>query len=184
MAGHVLTTTISGVYDLTRISYPDTRGFFREVFHQDELEKFLGHPFVPLQMNHSCSFPKVIRGLHAEHWNKLVYPVSGEVFTALADIRPDSETFGQVLTFTFGDNHRHALYIPQGVANSVCVIGSVPSDYIYLVDAYYTGTDTTAIAWNDPDLNITWPIPDPIVSARDQQNPRLRDLFPEKFKSP
>ena len=168
--------------DLTRKTFPDNRGFFREVFHLNELEATLGGEFRPVQMNHSRSLPGVIRAMHAEHWNKLVYPVTGTMFAALADIRPDSPAFGKVATFTFDDSHRHALYVPVGFANSICVIGQEPVDYIYLVDAYYTGQDVRAIAWNDPDLAVPWPIANPIISQRDQNNPTLRQMFPEKFK--
>ena len=55
-------------------------------------------------------------------------------------------------------------------------------NYLYLVDSYYDGSDTRAIAWDDPDLQINWPIENPIISERDRNNPNLRDLFPEKFK--
>ena len=68
------------------------------------------------------------------------------------------------------------------MANSFCVTGNIDVDYLYLVDAYYDGTDTTAIAWDDPDLAINWPIKDPILSQRDKNNPRFRELFPEKFR--
>lgn len=175
-------TKLHGLYDLTRQSFPDNRGFFREVFHMDELELELGRHFKPVQLNHSRSQPRVIRALHAEGWNKLVYPVTGHMFAALVDIRPDSPTFTQVATFEFDDNNRHALFIPVGVANSICVIGDAPVDYIYFVDMYYTGQDTTAIAWNDPDLNIQWPVKNPIISKRDRNNPTLRSLYPHKFK--
>lgn len=167
---------------MERPTLADERGFFREVFHLDELEKMLGFEFKPVQMNHSFSDPGVIRALHGENWNKLVYPVSGEMFAAVADIRPDSATFGKVETFNFSDKNRFALFIPSGLANSICVIGEKPVNYIYLVDKYYDGSDTKAIAWDDPDLNIKWPIENPIISERDKNNPNLRDLFPEKFK--
>jgi dTDP-4-dehydrorhamnose 3,5-epimerase len=178
---NILETKLPGLSDVNRPTFPDQRGFFREVLHFDELEAFLGHPFRPLQMNHSRSIPKVIRALHAENWNKLVYPVTGEMIAVLVDIRPDSATFGQVVKFTFGEGNRHALFIPAGVANSICVTGDQPVEYVYLVDAKYTGNDTTAIAWNDPDLAIDWPIKDPIISERDKNNPTLRQLFPDKF---
>jgi dTDP-4-dehydrorhamnose 3,5-epimerase len=61
-------------------------------------------------------------------------------------------------------------------------MGEEPVDYIYLVDAYYDGKDTRAVAWNDPDLKINWPITNPIISERDKNNPTLRQLFPEKFR--
>ncbi len=179
---NIKATSIPGVFKLERITHTDDRGFFREVFHLDELEEILGYQFNSVQMNHSKSKPKVIRALHAENWNKLVYPLTGKMFAALVDIRADSDTFGKVETFEFNDDQRFALFIPKGVANSVCVLGDEDVNYIYLVDSYYDGTDVTAIAWDDPDIGIKWPIENPIISERDKNNPKLRDLFPEKFK--
>lgn len=178
----IKTTTIPGLLILERPLFSDERGFFRELFHKDELEKIIGFKFDGVQMNHSHSLPGVIRGIHAEEWNKIIYPVCGQVFIAIVDIRPDSPTFAKVETFNVGDDNRIGLFIPNGLANSLCVIGDKAVDYIYLVDAYWDGTDTRAIAWNDPDLNINWPIANPIISERDKQNLRLRDLFPEKFR--
>jgi dTDP-4-dehydrorhamnose 3,5-epimerase len=178
---NIKTTSIKGLLILERATYPDERGFFREVFHLDELEQAIGSEFKPVQLNHSLSKVGVIRALHAENWNKLVYPVTGKMFAAIVDIRPDSETFGKVETFNFDDSDRFALFIPAGLANSICAVeGDV--NYLYFVDKYYDGSDTKAIAFDDPDLNITWPVENPIISERDKNNPRLRDLFPEKFK--
>lgn len=178
----VKTTSIPGLLVLKRPIFSDERGFFRELFHKDDLEKMLGFKFNGIQMNHSHSLPQVLRGIHAEKWNKIIYPVYGDVFIAIVDIRPGSSTFGKVETFQVSDNNRMGLFIPNGLANSLCVIGKGPVDYIYLVDEYWDGSDTRAIAWDDPDLNINWPIKNPILSERDKNNPRLRDLFPEKFK--
>jgi len=176
-------TSISGLYVIERETFWDERGFFREVFHLDELEKEIGEKFEFKQMNHSMSVPKVLRALHAENWNKLVYPINGKMFSVVVDIRPESKTFGKVETFNFDKNDRIALFISSGLANSVCVDGDSPVDYVYLVDTYYNGKDTRAIAWDDPDLNIKWPIKNPIVSERDKNNPTLRQAFPEKFKN-
>lgn len=175
-------TSIKGLLILERPVLPDERGFFREIFHLDELEEATGIKFEPVQMNHSHSKTRVIRGVHAERWNKVVYPVSGEAFIAIVDIRPESPTFAKVETFNVGDGNRIGLFIPNGLANSFCVTGDKDLDYIYLVDAYYDGSDTKAITWDDPDININWPVKNPIISDRDKNNPRLRDLFPEKFK--
>lgn len=175
-------TSIPGLLVIERPVYPDERGFFREIFRLEELEKMIGEKFNIVQANHSHSLPRVIRALHAENWNKLVYPLTGKVFTAIVDIRPDSETFGKYETFTIDNDSRKALFIPKGLANSVCVVGETPVDYLYLVDSYYKGDDTRAIAWDDPDIGIDWPVKDPIVSDRDRGNPKLRDLFPEKFQ--
>ena len=179
---YIRSTSIPGLLVLERPTFEDERGFFREVFHLDELEEDLGYEFKAVQMNHASSLPGVIRGLHAENWNKLVYPITGKVFIAVVDIRSDLPTFARVETLTIDDSKRIALFIPKGVANSICVIGEKEVDYIYLVDAYYDGTDIRAIAYDDHDLNINWPIKDPIISQRDRNNPTLRQLFPEKFK--
>lgn len=182
MDTYIRKTSLSGLLVIERPIFSDERGFFREIFKLNDLEKESGIKFNIVQSNHARSFPKVIRALHAENWNKLVYPLSGKVFTAIADIRPDSPTFAKVETFTFDDESRKALYIPKGLANSVCVVGDKPVDYLYLVDAYYDGKDTRAVAWNDPDLAIKWPVKNPIISERDKNNPTLKELFPEKFR--
>lgn len=178
---YIKKTSIPGLLILERPVFEDERGFFREVFHLDELEKISGIKFNALQMNHSHSRANVLRGIHAERWNKIVYPLNGEVFVAIVDIR-DCPTFAKVETFTINDEKRFGLFIPEGLANSFCVIGDSPVDYIYLVDRYYDGLDTRAIVWDDPDLKISWPISDPIISERDRNNPKLRDLFPKKFR--
>ncbi len=179
---YIKTTSIPGLLILARPIFSDQRGFFRELFHKDELEEMIGFKFDGIQMNHSHSLPGVLRGIHAEEWNKVIYPVCGQVFVAIVDIRPDSPTFSKVEIFIIDDNNRIGLFIPNGLANSLCIMGDKAVDYIYLVDAYWDGSDTRAIAWDDPDLNIDWPVKDPIISERDQSNPKLRDLFPEKFK--
>lgn len=177
-------TNTPGLLVVERKTFPDERGLFREVFRKDELEAALGYEFNPVQMNHSVSNPGVIRGLHAENWNKLIYPTTGNMFAALVDIRPDSPNFGNVETFNFDTSAgRQALFIPKGIANSICVLGDQEVNYIYLVDDYYDGSDTTAIAWDDPDLNIKWPITNPIISDRDLKNQTIREMFPNKFKN-
>ena len=156
-------TSIKGLLILKRPEHEDDRGFFKEIFHIDEIEKELGIEFKGLQMNHAYSKPYVLRGIHAENWNKIIYPVNGEVFVAIADIRIDSLTFGKVETFTINDQNRIGLFVSKGLANSYCITSDTSVDYIYLVDAYYDGTDQRAIALDDPDLNIKWPIQNPII---------------------
>lgn len=180
---YIVKTSIPGLLVIKRPIFTDDRGFFREIFHLNHLQEASDTEFKPIQVNHSMSKPKVIRALHAEGWNKLVYPVTGKMFAALVDIRPDSSTFGKLEEFEFDESDPKALFIPSGVANSICVLGDQPVHYIYLVDKYYDGSDTKAIAWDDPDLNITWPVNDPIISDRDKNNPTLREMYPEKFEN-
>ena len=175
-------TSIEGLLVLKRPIHKDDRGFFREIFLIEEKEKTLGIELEGVQMNHAHSAPKVLRGIHAENWNKIISPVNGQVFVAIVDIRPHSSTFGKVETFTINDENRIALFVSKGLANSYCITSESAVDYVYLVDSYYDGSDQRAVAFDDQDLAINWPIKDPIISERDKNNPKLRDLFPDKFR--
>lgn len=175
-------TSINGLLVLRRPIHQDNRGFFKEIFHINEIEKELSIEFKSVQMNHTYSNPKVMRGIHTENWNKIIYPANGEIFVVIVDVRVDSPTFAKHETFLINDENRIALFISKGLGNSYCVLGDKSVDYIYLVDAYYDGSDQAALAWDDPDLAIDWPIKDPLISERDKNAPNLRDLFPDKFK--
>lgn len=174
-------TKIDGLFIIRRPTYEDNRGFFREVVRLKDIEDFIGHKFRFRQWSHSLSFPKVIRALHSEDQNKLVYPITGEMFGAYVDLRKNSKTFAKVVTVNFGQKGYQAVFVPKGVANSICVVGNKPVHYMYLIDEYYEKSKTKGVIWNDPDLAIRWPIKNPIVSDRDKQNPTLRSLFPDKF---
>jgi len=176
MKGSITETSIPGLLVIEKPTFSDNRGFFREAVRFDELNKALGFEFKPVQVNHSKSAPKVIRALHAENWNKLIYPITGKMFAAFVDIRKDSPTFSKVETINFDEKEPKMVFVSKGLANSICVIGDEPVHYMYLVDKYYDGKDTRAVAWDDPDLNINWPVKDPIISERDKNNPTLKEL--------
>lgn len=171
---------IEGLLTIERPTHGDERGFFRESFRMSELEEALGYAVTFVQENHSRSGQSVLRGLHAESWEKLVYVPRGEVFTVVADIRPTSPTFGAVDTFRLGEKNRLKIFLPRGVAHGYCVL-STDADYLYQVTEYYDGSAMPAVAWDDPDLAVPWPLSNPILSAKDRENPRLRDLFPDRF---
>lgn len=177
----VRATSLEGLLIIERPTIDDHRGFFRESFRLAELEDALGHPVGFVQENHSRSQKGALRGLHAEDWEKLIYVPTGEVFSAVADLRPDSPTFGQVETFILGEQHRAKLFVPRGLAHGYCVT-SQEADTVYQVTAYWDGTDTRAVAWDDPDLAVPWPIAHPILSERDLNNPTMRQLFGESFR--
>ncbi|OGM20516.1 hypothetical protein A2714_03955 [Candidatus Woesebacteria bacterium RIFCSPHIGHO2_01_FULL_38_9] len=185
MSDTIKKTSIPGLLLIERPTYPDERGFFHEIFRLNELEEVIGRKFNPVQWSHSYSLPKVIRAIHTEEWQKIIYPVTGKVFAAFVDTRPDSKTFKKVETFIFDnskkDSPHTAIYVAPGVGNSVCVLGDKPLHYMYIVDEYWDNSKAKGIAWNDPDLAIEWPIKDPIISERDRKNPTLRELYPEKF---
>jgi len=180
-------TKIPGVVIIERPTYEDFRGFFHEVFRKNELKDATDVDFNPVQWSHSMSKPGVIRALHTENWNKLVYPITGILYAPIVDLRPESPTFKTVEYITIdntkSDSVHQAIFIPKGgIGNSICVLGDQDLHYVYLVDAYWDDSKAQGVAWNDPDLDIKWPVANPLISDRDKANPKLRELFPDKFK--
>lgn len=175
-------TDIEGLLVVRWETHGDERGFFRQTYQIAELAEALGREPVLRQGNHSRSQPGVLRGFHAEPWDKLVYVVRGLAFAAIADIRPDSPTFGEVRSFLLGDEpgERVRLFISEGLANSFCTLGDGPTDYLYDVSDYWRpGIDKRSVAWDDPDLAVEWPVAEPILSEADRANPTLREMFPD-----
>jgi dTDP-4-dehydrorhamnose 3,5-epimerase len=176
----VWTTSIAGLFVVRWDTHGDERGFFRQTYRVDEIAEALGREPVLRQGNHSRSAAGSLRGFHAEPWDKLVYVARGTAFCAIADTRTDSPTFGEVETFTLGDDpgERIRLFISEGLSNSFCSL--TETDYLYDVSDYYTpGVDRGAVAWDDPDLAVDWPVEDPVLSEADRSNPTLRERYPD-----
>lgn len=185
----IFKTNIDGLLYIENQLYSDNRGFFTQLSIVPEIEEVSGLPFNIKQMNLSRSETNVIRGFHAESWNKLVTVVSGEALCVLVDIRPESHTFLVKEYFKMGKdpeaNLCGSLFIPANLGNSICVL-SGPVNYIYAVDQLYQQRKTTedqAISLFDPDINVDWPVEkdDMIISQRDQDAITLRQLLPDKF---
>lgn len=176
-------TSIEGLLVVRWDTQGDERGFFRQTYQVRELTEALGREPVLRQGNHSRSAPGVLRGFHAEPWDKLVYVVRGAAMAAIADIRPDSPTFGEVESFHLGEGpegERIRLFIAEGLANSFCTYGDETVDYLYDVSDYWRpDIDKPAVAWDDPDLGVSWPVAEPTLSEADAVNPTLRELYPD-----
>jgi dTDP-4-dehydrorhamnose 3,5-epimerase len=175
-------TAIAGLSVVRFDAHADDRGFFRQTYQAGALEAALGRPLRLRQGNHARSVPGVLRGFHAEPWDKLVYVARGTAFAAVADIREDSPTFGEVATFWLGDppGQRRRLFVSAGLANAYAAVGMDEVDYLYDVSEEWTAqADKRSIAWDDPDLGVDWPLTDPLLSAADRANPLLRDRFPD-----
>jgi len=97
----------------------------------------------------------------------------------LADLRASSPTYGVSEVLEIGDHNQVGLFIPVGVAHGFLTL--TDATVTYLVDQYYNGSDELGVAWNDPTLAVPWGVVDPILSARDQQNPLLPDIDPAKL---
>jgi dTDP-4-dehydrorhamnose 3,5-epimerase len=170
------------IRDVLRIEpdvYRDARGFFLETWHQRKYaEGGISGPFV--QDNHSRSGRGTLRGLHAQiqrPQGKLVRAVDGEVFDVAVDIRRGSPTFGRWVGDRLSGENLRQLWIPPGFAHGFCVL-SETVHLEYKCTDFYDASDEIAIAWNDPEIGIEWPLDDPTLSAKDAAAPRLADVLP------
>ena len=146
----------------------DARGFFIERFHASSF-KAAGLPTDYSQDNHSRSAPGILRGLHYQHTppqGKLVGVIRGRVWDVAVDIRKDSKTFGQYHGVELTGDNGLLLWLPPGFAHGFCVLGDEPADMLYKVTGQYNQPGEGGIRFDDTDLNIPWPIQNPIVSER------------------
>jgi len=169
---------ISDVVLITPQNFSDSRGYFLESFKESEFNSFgISTQFV--QDNQSASKKGVLRGLHYQinpkAQAKLVSVIKGKIFDVAVDIRQNSPTFGMwVGEILSGDNHK-LLYVPKGFAHGFCVI-SDEANVIYKVNQEYSPQHDRGIIWNDPQLNISWPINNPNVSKKDDELPLLKNI--------
>ena len=151
--------------------FGDARGFFFESFNQKAFNEATGtnHQFV--QDNHSRSAKGVLRGLHyqiQQPQGKLVRVVRGAVFDVAVDIRKSSPTFGRWVGAELSEDNQHQLWVPPGFAHGFLVLSDM-ADFLYKTTDYYAPQYERSILWNDSDLNIDWPIGEPILSNKDRQ---------------
>lgn len=164
-------TKIDGVFLIKPKVFGDKRGFFLESYSEKEfLVAGIDVRFV--QDNHSFSTEKgVLRGLHFQDppfaQAKLVRVVNGSVLDVVVDLRKDSSTFGQWESFELSAENFQMLFIPRGMAHGFCVLAE-NTHFLYKTDNYYNVECDKGISWSDPDLNIIWPVKDPIISEKDQ----------------
>jgi dTDP-4-dehydrorhamnose 3,5-epimerase len=167
---------ISGLLRITFPTFPDDRGFFKEIVRISEIEKATGKEFRLKQANHSRSAKNTLRGIHIAPWNKISYVTKGKVQMVIVDCRNGSPTFGQHESFMLGDGDRSCVFIPAGCGNSYLVL-SEDADYIYLTDQEWAPNIEKNIAWNDPTLAIKWELEgEPILSEKDKNNPSLTSI--------
>ena len=156
--------------------FGDERGFFMETWHQAKFaEQGMADSFV--QDNHSRSTRGVLRGLHYQLHHpqgKLVRAINGSVYDVAVDVRRGSPRFGQWVGIELSDKNKRQMYVPAGFAHGFCVL-SEQVDFLYKCTDFYRSDDEYGIAWDDPQLGITWPSMDYQLSDRDRQLPRLAE---------
>jgi dTDP-4-dehydrorhamnose 3,5-epimerase len=169
---------LKGCAIIEPLVHGDERGFFLETFQAERYQEEAGIDLPFVQDNHSRSSRGVLRGLHFQKTKpqgKLVRVVLGEVYDVALDIRKGSQTFGEWEGVILSEHNKKQLWVPPGFAHGFVVL-SDPSAFMYKCTDYYDPSDEGSILWNDPDLDIPWPIANPVLSAKDESAKQLIDL--------
>ena len=172
-------TSIKGVFVIEPKVFNDARGYFFEAWKQAEFEEHIGKVNF-IQDNESKSSYGVLRGLHYQKGEftqaKLVRVIKGRVLDVAVDIRRNSPTFGQHVMVELSEDNKRQFFIPRGFAHGFLVL-SDEAIFTYKVDNVYAPQAEAGIRWNDPALNIEWPI-DPqavLTSDKDLKQPLLSE---------
>ncbi len=174
---NVIPTRLKDVLIVEPEIFGDQRGFFLETYH---LERYAasGIATALVQDNISFSQKDTLRGLHFQHPQgqaKLVQVLEGEIFDVAVDIRHGSPTFGQWVGVTLSSETRRQLFIPEGFAHGFCVL-SPTALFMYKCSNFYKPDYEGGLRWNDPDLEIDWPVKQPLLSDRDSNLPLLKEI--------
>ena len=157
------------LYVITPQVRGDTRGFFMEVYRKD-LFREAGITAEFVQENHSRSAQHVLRGLHFQ-WDppmgKLMRVTKGSAFLVAVDIRKKSKTLGEWYGLEASDENKKIVYAPAGFARGFCVL-SESAEIQYLCTGTYNPNAESGILWSDPQIGITWPVSNPILSEKDK----------------
>ncbi|RMA93324.1 dTDP-4-dehydrorhamnose 3,5-epimerase [Hydrogenothermus marinus] len=177
-----LETKLKGVYILEPTVFKDHRGFFMESYNKKDFEE-IGLHYELVQDNHSLSIEAgVLRGLHFQlnpkAQTKIVRCLKGAIYDVVVDIRKGSPTFGKWISAILTADNKRQIVVPKGFAHAILTL--VPNtEILYKVDEYYSPEHDRSIRWNDPDLNISWPVSNPILSEKDANAPFLKDILNE-----
>ncbi|MEK9628833.1 MAG: dTDP-4-dehydrorhamnose 3,5-epimerase [Nitrospinota bacterium] len=170
-------TKIPGMMLIDLDVFRDPRGSFLESY-QKERYKEHGLDVEFVQDNHSHSTKNVLRGMHYQinqPQGHLVYVVKGEIFDVGVDLRKGLPTFGHWLGFRLSESRPQQLFLPEGVAHGFCTL-SEKADILYKCTDYFDPDDEGGVLWCDPELNIDWPIQEPIIRNRDANFPTLKNI--------
>ena len=156
----VTPTEISEVLILEPRVFGDERGWFAESFNAQDFSAATNLDLEFVQDNHSFSRQSTLRGMHyqLEHTQgKLVRVISGAVFDAAVDLRKSSPTFGKWVAVELSAENKKQLWIPPGFAHGFLVL-SPTAEFLYKTTDYYHPQSEVCLAWNDPTVNIKWPL--------------------------
>jgi len=168
----VTTCDIEGLKVIEPTVFGDERGYFVETYNYNDYKE-VGIDMNFVQDNQSMSKKGVLRGLHFQinfPQDKLVRVIKGEVFDVAVDLRPDSKTYGKWFGVILSDENKKQLFIPKNFAHGFLVL-SDEAEFSYKCTDFYHPNDEGGIIWNDPEINISWPIPEDLellISDKDK----------------
>jgi len=173
-------TPLKGSYEIDLSPFKDNRGWFARVYCKEEFAE-IGHTREWVQLNHSVTFAKgALRGMHYQlppfSEIKMVRCIAGAVFDVIIDIRKGSPTFLQWYGTDLSAQNKKMLYIPEGFAHGFQAL-SGDCELLYHHTDYYTPSAEAGIRYDDPRVNIRWPLPVTDISERDAKHPLLDNHF-------
>jgi dTDP-4-dehydrorhamnose 3,5-epimerase len=172
-------TSLPGVYLIEPTLFEDERGFFFESYNENKFAE-LGVKDRFVQDNHAKSVKHTLRGLHyqIEHPQaKLCRVIQGEVLDVVVDIRRGSPHFGKWESGVLSAENKRQMYVPPGFAHGYVVL-SETAEFLYKCSDFYYPEHERGVAWNDPEIGVSWGVENPILSARDRKSPRLSKIPP------
>jgi dTDP-4-dehydrorhamnose 3,5-epimerase len=181
----VLTSSIAGLLVFVPRPYRDNRGLFSRTYDADIARRHGVDLGAFAQDSMSRSARGVIRGLHlrsGDGESKLVRCSYGEIFDVVVDLRPQSPTFLQQESFRLRDEECQSIYIPAGCLHGFQALTD-PADVAYRIDRPHDPSEDVAIAFDDPDLAIPWPLPPKLISDRDARAKPLADVFEKRLNA-
>ena len=160
----IIKTKIKDLLILKSQIFKDNRGSLKETFRKNVLNKDFPFDIV------SLSKKNVIRGLHFQKkfsQAKLITVAYGKILDVAVDLRPKSKTFGKYLSIEISHNDDFSFFIPENFAHGfLCLSKSCVVNY--KLSNYRISKYEKTLRWNDPDININWPLKKPIMSKKDK----------------
>lgn len=175
----IIDLSIPGLKLIRLTAFEDDRGFFKECYRKPRYVEF-GIEAEFVQDNLSFSKQNVIRGMHYQTepgQAKLVSVLHGKIFDVAVDIRPDSPYFGKWTGVYLEADKHEQLFIPIGFAHGFCVMSPEGAHVHYKVSSVYDPSTEKTFRFDDPHVDIKWPIPNPSLSPRDLKCPNFKEAF-------
>tara|TARA_B100000780_G_scaffold192763_1_gene135817 strand:+ start:449 stop:973 length:525 start_codon:yes stop_codon:yes gene_type:complete len=169
----IIKTKFKDLVIIQNKSFKDDRGYFKELLREKEINKKF--PFMVM----SYSKKNVLRGLHIQSnhsQGKYVSVLKGKIFDVAVDLRKNSKTFGKSFSLILSEKNSKSIYLPAGFAHGFCTLEK-ENYIIYNCTKYRNSKSEKGILYNDKELNIKWPVKNPILSKKDKSNISIKEFI-------